>query len=203
MRWTIFEILYLAGFFVGSVIRRGYTRGGRRIRAAVSYQGLLDTALIVLAALGFVAIPVVYLTTGWLDFANYNLPVWAGWLGVPVFTAAIILLWKAHSELGVNFSPTLRISERHWLVTTGVYRYIRHPMYAAHWLWAIAQTLLLSNWLAGPAFLVCLAPLYFLRIRSEERMMAEQFGDEYLAYIKRTGRIIPRFLHPESEGVGQ
>jgi len=203
MRWSIFEILYLAGFVVGSLIRRGYTRGGRRVRTMVSYQGLLDMTCIVLATFGFVAVPVVYLITGWLDFANYNLPVWMGWLGVVVFAAAIVLLWRAHSELGGNFSPTLRINEEHRLVTTGVYRYIRHPMYAAHWLWAAAQMLLLSNWVAGPAFLVCFAPLYFLRIRSEERMMAEQFGDEYLAYIKRTGRIIPRFTQAESEGVGQ
>ncbi len=203
MHLGTFEILYIAGVVVGSLIRRGYTRGSRRARTAVSYQGPLDMTLIILATLGFVAVPVVYLTTGWLDFANYNLPVWMGWLGAPVFAAAIVLLWRAHSELGDNFCPMLRINEEHRLVTTGVYRYIRHPMYAAHWLWAAAQMLLLWNWVAGPAFLVCLAPLYILRIRSEERMMAEQFGDEYLAYIKRTGRIIPRCTHTESEGVGQ
>ncbi len=192
MRWSIFEILYIAGFFVGSVVRRGYARGGRRARTAVSYQGLLDTTLIILATLGFVALPVVYLATGRLDFANYHLPDWAGWLGVMVFAAAIRLLWKSHADLGANFCPMLRINEEHRLVTTGVYHYIRHPMYSAHWLWAIAQALLLANWIAGPAFLICFAPVFLLRMRTEERMMLNQFGEQYRRYMNHTGRVLPR-----------
>ena len=65
-------------------------------------------------------------------------------------------------------------------------------MYAAHWLWAIAQTLLLANWIAGPSMLVTFLPLYLLRVRNEERMMLEHFGDEYRRHIARTGRVFPR-----------
>jgi len=66
-------------------------------------------------------------------------------------------------------------------------------MYAAHLLWAIAQGLLLENWLAGWAFLVISVPFYLLRVPKEEKMMLEQFGQEYRQYISRTGRIIPYF----------
>ncbi|MBM3173068.1 MAG: isoprenylcysteine carboxylmethyltransferase family protein, partial [Chloroflexi bacterium] len=78
------------------------------------------------------------------------------------------------------------------LVSDGVYRYIRHPMYAAHMLWGIAQALLVWNWISGLASLVIFIPLYFLRVTREEKLMLEQFGDGYKSYMNRTGRIIPR-----------
>ena len=67
-------------------------------------------------------------------------------------------------------------------------------MYSAHWLWGIAQALLIHNWIAGLASLVIIIPIYVLRVRREEHMMLEQFGDEYRTYMSRTGRIFPRIL---------
>ena len=113
-------------------------------------------------------------------------------MGTVIFAGAILMLWRSHADLGRNWSATLRITGQHSLVTNGVYRRIRHPMYTAHLLWAIAQGLLLSNWFAGWAFLVLLGPLYLVRIPKEEQMMLEHFGEEYRAYKSRTGRLIPR-----------
>ena len=114
-------------------------------------------------------------------------------VGALVFAAGGWLLWRSHAELGRNFSPTLQLVENHSLVTDGVFSRIRHPMYSAHLLWAIAQILLLQNWIAGPAFLVVQIPLYLRRIPAEERMMLGQFGEEYREYMGRTGRLFPRF----------
>ena len=116
-----------------------------------------------------------------------------GWAGTLIFAGAIILLWRAHADLGLNWSATLQIRSGHSLVTHGVYRRIRHPMYAAHLLWAIAQGLLLENWFAGWPFLVTFVLLYALRVPREERMMLEQFGDEYRNYMAQTGGMTPRF----------
>jgi len=52
--------------------------------------------------------------------------------------------------------------------------------------------LLLQNWIAGPALLVTFAGLYLVRVRREEQMMLENFGEEYRLYMNRTGRVIPR-----------
>lgn len=71
---------------------------------------------------------------------------------------------------------------------------VRHPMYSAFWLWALAQALLLPNWIAGPAGLVGFGTLFFLRIGREERLMEETFGDDYRRYVARTGRIVPRLF---------
>jgi len=177
------QITWLALLIVGAVVRGVYTRRHGKPRIADDLNTGLDKVLLLLAGVGMQLIPIVYLLTGWLDFADYGLPTAAslalGVVGAPVFAVGIWLLWRSHADLGRNFAPTLQIVEDHALVTDGVFRRIRHPMYAAHFLWA-------------PAFLVVQIPLYLRRIPTEERMMLEQFGDEYREYMKRTGRLIPR-----------
>jgi len=81
-------------------------------------------------------------------------------------------------------------------VIIGVYRKIRHPMYTAHFLWSIAQILLLQNWIAGWGFLVSFLPLYWVRIKEEEQMMWDEFGDSYRSYMRKTGRLFPKWKIP-------
>ena len=76
-------------------------------------------------------LPIVYIASNWLDFANYSLPVWAGWTGVIVICGSVIFFWRAHANLGLNWSPTLEIREKHELITRGIYGAICHPMYAS------------------------------------------------------------------------
>jgi protein-S-isoprenylcysteine O-methyltransferase Ste14 len=187
-----FEIIFIVGFILGSVIRARYTRPCKRNTISAEHKTPLDTVLVFLASTGLGILPLLYLLTRWLDFADYHLPTWAGWLGAAVFAVALWLLWRSHVDLGLNWSAALEIREEHSLVTHGVYRRIRHPMYAAHWLWAVAQVLLLRNWIAGPALFVLFLPLYFLRVPHEEQMMLGQFGEEYRQYMNRAGRVIPR-----------
>jgi protein-S-isoprenylcysteine O-methyltransferase Ste14 len=189
---SIFEIIYVIGFVLGSVIRKLYVSGYRQNRIAEDRESWLDKLLLVIVSLGFIAAPWVYLFTGWPAFADYELPMWAGWIGAVVFAGALLLLWRSHVDLGRNWSPIMVIREEHTLVTRGVYKYMRHPMYSAHFLWAIAQVLLLQNWIAGPAFLVISVPLYIFRMPIEERMMLDRFGEEYKLYMSRTGRMFPR-----------
>jgi protein-S-isoprenylcysteine O-methyltransferase Ste14 len=116
----------------------------------------------------------------------------------PLFLQALWLLWRSHADLADSFSPGLQIRKNHVLVTKGVYENIRHSMYAAHLLWAIAQLLLLllllllQNWIAGPAFLVASIPQYVAWISREEEMMEDEFGEEYRRYMERTGRVMLR-----------
>jgi len=155
-----------------------------------------DRPLMLLTTLGMIVVPFLYLFTTRLYFADYSLPptasLLAGSLGAALFLQALWLLWRSHADLAESFSPGLQIRKDHRIVTTGVYERVRHPMYAAHLLWAAAQLLLLQNWIAGPAFLVASIPLYVARIPREEEMMLDQFGDEYRRYAERTGRVVPR-----------
>lgn len=182
------EIFWLIGLLAGLVIRSKYVKECKPKKSELE----LDMFLVILASVGMIILPLLYVLTPWLDFANYHLPQNLGCFGVTIFIIALWLIWRSHVNLGDNFSLIPEIKEKHTLVTKGVYEYIRHPMYAAHWLWAIAQALLLQNWIAGLAMLILFFPLYSERVLREEKMMVEEFGDEYRNYMKKTGRIIPR-----------
>jgi len=188
-----FEMVFLAGFVAGCAIRGVYTRRDRQRRATRRRTSAVDAALTGLAGLGLLVLPPVYLFTGWLDFADYGLPRWAGSIGAGAFAAALWLLWRAHVDLGRNWSPWVEVREDQTLVTEGVYRFIRHPMYAAHLLWGVAQALLLPNAIAGPAMLIFFIPLYLFRVGREEQAMLDHFGKPYRDYMDRTGRLLPRW----------
>ena len=188
----IFRVSYIVGLVIGSGIRVWYARRYRQKRASIFREEGFLVGL--LASLWGIAIllPLLSTFTSWLDFADYQLPIGAGVAGIVVFAGALWLLWRSHADLGRNWSATAEIKESHRLVTGGVFRHIRHPMYAAHWLWGIGQALLIPNWIAGLSSLVIFIPLYLLRVPREERVMIEHFGDEYREYMKQTGRVLPR-----------
>ncbi len=189
---SIFKILYFILFILTFIVRKIFTAGKRKFEFTVTKKSPGDAVLLFFDGIGMI-IPLVYVFSSWLDFANYPLPDWIGWTGVALFAFAIWILYQSHANLGKNWSPVLGIQKEHTLVTSGIYKYIRHPMYAAHILWAVAQALMLHNWIAGYSFLVVMIPHYLLRVGREEAMMIEQFGSQYEEYMKRTGRIIPIF----------
>lgn len=106
--------------------------------------------------------------------------------------AGLWLFWRSRADLGQNWFVSLGLRDGHELVTHGVYRSIRHPMYASIWLWAFAQGLLLENWLVGWSVVPAAAAMYFLRTPREERLMRERFNGAYREYMQQTKRLVPR-----------
>jgi protein-S-isoprenylcysteine O-methyltransferase Ste14 len=194
MERDVFKIIFFVGFVAAVIVRLFYRLRTLGKRVVVSRITALEIFLLVLAVVGMVIVPILYVFTARLDFADYRLPAWTSWAGTAVFIVALWLLWLSHAALGRNWSSTLEIGENHRLVTEGIYRRIRHPMYAAIWLWGVAQVLLLHNWIAGWSHLSAFGLLYFLRVPREERMMLDRFGEEYRAYMNRTGRVFPRLF---------
>jgi protein-S-isoprenylcysteine O-methyltransferase Ste14 len=185
------ELIYLIEYILISIVRTMHTRPYRREKVEIDRRTTLDLSLLGLVGLSMLT-PLIYIFSPVFDFANYTLPSWTGWLGAIIFAAAIWLLWRSHADLGRSWTPTLGLRDDHRLVTKGVFKYIRHPMYAAHILWGVATPLMLHNWIAGFSFLLLTTLQYLSRVGDEERMMLEQFGEEYRSYMERTGRIIPR-----------
>jgi protein-S-isoprenylcysteine O-methyltransferase Ste14 len=192
------KAVYFAGLAAETILRIPYER--QRQQLAKTDRRVTRTEWSVLAGL-FVAVlvlPTIYSLTRWLDFADYRLPprmqARAGRIGALLLATAVWLFRRSHHDLGANWSPSLEIGARHTLTTHGVYRTIRHPMYASQLLWSLAQALLLHNWIAGCAGFVSFLTLYLVRVPREERMMLDHVGNAYRAYCAQTGRIVPR-LH--------
>ena len=189
------KTVYFLGMLAEVLIRIPHERRRRRTRIAVERVDGLERGLVSLMSVGMLFVPTAHALTPWLDWADYRLSPRArglvGGLGAAILACAVWLFWRAHVDLGRNWSPSLQLREGHALVTRGVYRSVRHPMYTSQWLWGVGQALLLQNWVAGWAGLALFAPLYFLRVPREERMMLDRFGEEFCAYMDRTGRVVP------------
>ena len=192
MRIHIWNFVYLAGLVVYIAIRGVFGGRTKRNEKVVSRVDSSDRALVGVVFLGNIVLPALYLFTPWLGFADFRPPAIVPWCGAAAMVAALWLFWRAHVDLGLNWSITLEMRKDHELIVRGVYRRIRHPMYAAIFLFAIAQGLLLQNWLAGWGGFVSFALLYLVRTPREEKMMREFFGEPYQDYMKRTGRLWPR-----------
>jgi protein-S-isoprenylcysteine O-methyltransferase Ste14 len=111
--------------------------------------------------------------------------------GVVLFAAGLIFRWWAIMTLGRFFTVDVTIEKDHELVERGPFRVVRHPSYTGVLLAFVGFALTLRNWLS---FLVILLPIFVAFVRRmnvEEEALQRALGDEYVAYIRRTKRLIP------------
>ena len=147
-----------------------------------------------LGVFGFISIVAYTINPGWLAFAELSLPTWLRWAGVGLAILGFAMLQWAQVSLGKSWSDTPRMLKGQSLITDGPYRFIRHPIYTAFILILGSMLFITSNWLIG----LCWAGMTILeassRIKFEEALMLEYFGDEYRQYMKRTGRLLPKLI---------
>ena len=128
---------------------------------------------------------------GWMAWSSVSLPVWLRWTGVGVIATACGLLVWTFRCLGKNLTDTVVTRQKHSLVIHGPYRWVRHPFYDSAALLMVAVSLIAANWFllltGGLAFV-----LLVVRTRTEEEKLLARFGEAYRAYMKRTGRFLPR-----------
>lgn len=186
----IAKAVVLAASIVMVAIRAPHGHRSRGIRIVRNRKGRQEVILLTLAMLGFF-VPLVWVSSPAFAFAEYPLRVGPLAAGLVCFVVGLWLFYRSHANLGTNWSVTLQVREQHRLITHGVYRKIRHPMYTALLLYSCGQVLVLPNWVAGPSYLTTFGILFACRVRAEERMMLEEFGDQYAAYMARTKRLVP------------
>ncbi len=127
----------------------------------------------------------------WMAWSSVRLPEWLRWTGVGVgVIAGGLLIWTLRN-LGRNLTDTVVTRREHTLVSSGPYRWVRHPFYDAMALAVLANSLVAANWflLSSGGLLIV---LIIVRTRTEEEKLVERFGDAYRAYMDRTGRFLPR-----------
>ncbi len=191
MTRTIAELVWFLGLVGWYVIRHPFERRARKVGVSRSLFDLRERALLGIAVLGLLVIPAIYAVSGFPAALDRPFVPAIAWLGVLPLVGALWLFRRSHADLGRNWSITLQMRNEHALVKSGVYRLVRHPMYSSFFLLGIAQLLLLPNWFAGIAGPVGAGVLYGFRVRREEQMMLEFFGDEYRTYMTETKRIVP------------
>lgn len=128
-----------------------------------------------------------------MAWSAVDLPVWARWTGVGVGIVCLPLLWSLFSSIGSNISETVLTKKDHKLVTTGPFRWIRHPLYTASMSLFVAYGLMASNWWMLMFTAIGLVMIVVLVIPEEEAELLARFGDEYTDYQERVGKLVPRW----------
>jgi protein-S-isoprenylcysteine O-methyltransferase len=111
--------------------------------------------------------------------------------GFVLFLGGLILRWYSIGYLGRYFTVDVSISAEHTLIDSGPYRYIRHPTYTGALLAFVGLGFCFGNWLSTLFLTVPIIGAFLWRIRIEERALTEALGEDYLAYMRRTKRLIP------------
>ncbi|NWG06789.1 MAG: isoprenylcysteine carboxylmethyltransferase family protein [Chloroflexi bacterium] len=155
-------------------------------------EGLASKLAGLLGMVGFVSIILFAVNPNWLAVASLSLPLWARWAGVGMALIGFTLLQWAQVTLGKSWSDQPRMMKEQTLITSGPYRTIRHPIYTAFLLILGSTLFISSNWLIGLSWAGMTLLEVASRIRFEESLMIEYFGDQYREYMKRTGRLLPR-----------
>lgn len=184
------KAIVLASSLVMVIIRAPHGQRSRGVKVVKSGRGALETVLLTFAWLAFF-VPLAWVAAPVFAFADYPLRIGPLLAGLACLVTGLWLFGRSHADLGTNWSITLEVREEHRLVTEGIYRTLRHPMYSALLLYSLGQALVVPNWIAGPSYGVAMAVLVAFRLQPEERMMLEQFGPAYAAYAERTKRLVP------------
>jgi protein-S-isoprenylcysteine O-methyltransferase Ste14 len=136
--------------------------------------------------------PIVYmLNPAWMAWSKMDLLEWVRWLGVGLGLTCTALIYWLFSSIGSGITPTSATRKQHTLVTSGPYRWVRHPLYTLGSVAFISLGMVADSW-----FIILMSVLAFIamaiRTSKEEANLIEKFGDEYREYMKRTGRFLPK-----------
>lgn len=147
----------------------------------------------ILATYGNMIVAGLYLlNVPWIWWSYLFMPIWVRTIGVALSIFSLLYLSWAGRILAEHYSYTLEVQESQKLITSGPYHRVRHPIYTGTLAFLVFQFIVADNWLFL-ALVIALMPYLVQRIKKEEAMMIEHFVEEYVNYMKRTGRLIPRF----------
>lgn len=106
----------------------------------------------------------------------------------------IIFSWTqiwSFKYLRKNYSQEIIVKKDHELITSGPYKFIRHPQYVSQLLSDLGAGVALGGFVAVPLIILLEIPLFILRAKKEEEIMQQHFGDNFLQYKKHSGFMIP------------
>lgn len=190
----MFETIFMVGMLTVAIIR---TKFLLKYQSRKSIQVVKDHPMVMIGIILWkvnLILVVINFLTPWLETADYKTTTLLCLIGSGIFIFSLWLLWRTHNELQHNFSPWLKIGKNNTLITNGIYKKIRHPMYLSFLLLATGQLLMVTNWIAGTLGLISFFFIYFFRVNKEEKLLTDYFDSEYNNYKLKTGRLFPKVL---------
>lgn len=183
---TLLGYVFLMSILLDSLLPMLFHREGRAAAARVqdqwSYVLIHATVLLTLGAGLVLRLSRIGVTRTWVQY-----------LGLLVLLGgAFIRLWSMVT-LGQYFSRVVAIQKGHRLITSGPYRFVRHPAYTGMMMIYVGALLGIGTWAGALLTLLLLGAAVLYRIRVEEQALLQQFGEEYRRYGEGRGRLLPGF----------
>ena len=188
----IFQKLFVGILIMIAVIRIYFGKHRLITNYKISIHPILERINSYLVSFGMIYFPLLNIFFKYFDKFKFEFPEYIKIISVIILLADVFIFYLSHKELADNWSPFLEIKEKQKLIKTGIYQYIRHPMYLSMWIFVLFQGFVLSNIFIEIFGIITWSNLYFIRISNEEKMMIDTFGNEYIKYIENTGRIFPK-----------
>lgn len=181
---TLLVVLSISIYF-----RHQAERQGGRLEKSEGQRLLIPLRL--LGIIGLLPLFGYLVNPDWVAWARVDLPDWLRWLAVIVAISMVPAIYALFRAIGVNISPTEATRAHHQLITSGPYRWIRHPLYTFGAIFMFALMVQTTLWWLGVFLLPALLALHW-RTRYEEANLIARFGDDYRRYMKQTGRFFPK-----------
>ncbi|MBV9215422.1 MAG: isoprenylcysteine carboxylmethyltransferase family protein [Acidobacteria bacterium] len=177
--WIVFAAVFL--------LRKRPARSPDAVNAPKSWVG------IIIQGLGYA---IVWSLHRWPWFSSftgeyYSLNIALQVVAAAISIASVILTMSAIRELGKQWSLEARLVEGHQLIRSGPYALVRHPIYTAMLGKLIATGIVLSHWFVLIAALIVFLIGTLIRIRFEEKLLSDAFGDEFAKWKAKVPALIP------------
>ena len=187
---VLFGIAYfgwIGSEIIGSVIlpRLRHHRHGTRLERRDRSSGL---------AVNIGLIAAIFIAFAFSQVSTAVLPGWVFYPGIALMFGGIFLRQWSIAILGRFFSVLVSVQEGQTIIRRGPYRFIRHPSYTGTLLTLTGVGLAVRSWGAFLILLLIFGIVYSYRISVEEKALVAQFGNDYIAYMKKTKKLIPFIL---------
>ena len=182
--FVVYALWLLSELVIGGIIPRS-----RRHGTPIRYEDRSSRLLISLSM--FLSLMIAFLFAA---FGIASLPSGAFYLGIGLMIAGILLRQWSIAVLGRYFSRTVGVQEGQAVVDRGPYRLVRHPAYTGSLLTMVGLGFVLQSWGAVLVLIAFFGAAFGYRIHVEEAVLTSKLGDKYVAYAKKTKRLIPYVL---------
>ena len=196
----IFRLLTLVALVgtlgVSGFHRRRARQSSETIARRRESPGLMAARLLVALPL-FLSVILYVANPAWMEWATIDLPgrlhrlAWLRWMGAAMALACIPTAQWVFTTLGRNVSETVLTKRDHELVTSGPYRWVRHPLYSTGLLLFTGVGLMNLSWFLLLFAAITAAGVLCVVIPREETQLTTKFGDDYLDLVRSTGRLLP------------
>lgn len=188
-RWFVL-VVFVATLGISAWHRRRARQMSGAISRRQESRGLIVGRIVVALPL-FSGVIVYVANPRAMAWASLPIPEWLRWVGVALGVLVVPAVHWVLANLGANVSETVLVKPQHRLVTSGPYRWVRHPLYTVGLTLFVSIGLMAANWFILLWAVAAALGIRLVVIPREEAELEARFGEDYRRYRRSTSALVP------------